>query len=58
MPAPSGHRTALVMAAVGVSFVVLSLATLSLLWEAAAAINFIGAADAILRPYYLPGVET
>jgi hypothetical protein len=37
------------MGVVGVLFVVLALATLSPLWEAAAAINFIGAADAILR---------
>jgi hypothetical protein len=49
-------RKAAVMGVVGALFVVLALATLSPLWEAAAAVNFIGAADAILRPYYLPAV--
>jgi hypothetical protein len=44
------------MGVVGALFVVLAITTTSSLWEAAAAVNFIGAADAILRPYYLPGV--
>jgi hypothetical protein len=43
------------MGVVGVLFVALAVATTSPLWEAAAAINFIGAADAILRPLYLSG---
>ena len=46
-------QTAAVMGVSGVLFVVLAVATVSPLWVAAAAIDFIGAADAILRPFYL-----
>jgi hypothetical protein len=43
------------MGVVGALFVVLSVAAMSPLWEAAAAVNFIGAADALLRPFYPSG---